>query len=162
MLNSCTFLLYKRTIYNFVPENFYVIILLIILNEGGRGMKKVVLFVLITLFVFASIATYANTINSPVEVQMLAKKHANEDVNKIMPFLGGVAFGFIAPIFQYVSDPQVPANRILEIKEMLAEDQDYLLDVYIQTYKEEVKRIKANLAWLGWATWLIMFPFLMI
>lgn len=123
-------------------------------------MKRVTLFVLIILFVFISLTAYADTINSPIEVQMLAKKHANEDVNKIMPFLGGAFFGFIAPIYQYVTDPQVPANRILEIKEMLAEDQDYLLNVYIETYKEEVKRIKANLAWFGWASWLFIVPFL--
>jgi hypothetical protein len=67
-----------------------------------------------------------------------------------------VLFGPLAPIFNYATDPQVPAFRIMDVKEKLGEGYGYLLDVYIQTYKDEVKKIKANMGWLGWASWLFI------
>ncbi|MBO8161639.1 MAG: hypothetical protein H0Z24_08390 [Thermosipho sp. (in: Bacteria)] len=126
-------------------------------------MRRVFLLILIVLVVFGSVTVHANSVTTSLEVQSLAKKHANEDVNKIMPFLGGVLFGPLAPLYNYAVDPEVPANRILEIKEMLPEGQGYLLDVYIQTYRAEVKRIKANMGWFGWASWIflafVLFPY---
>ncbi|QTA37536.1 hypothetical protein JYK00_07315 [Thermosipho ferrireducens] len=116
-------------------------------------MKKVwiVLFILLL-----AVIAQAYTVTSAAEIQSLAKKHANEDINKIMPFFGGVLFGPLAPLYQYITTPEVPANRLFEIKEMISNDQSYLLDVYVQTYRDEVKKIKANSGWLGWVSWILI------
>ncbi|ONN26557.1 hypothetical protein XJ44_08845 [Thermosipho affectus] len=115
-------------------------------------MKKLWILMIIVLIVGV---LQAYTITSAVEAQSLAKKHANEDVNRIMPFFGGVLFGPLAPLYHYIATPEVPANRLIQIKEMIPKDQSYLFDVYVQTYRNEVKMLKANSSWLGWAIWIV-------
>ncbi|MDK2839809.1 MAG: hypothetical protein PWQ83_1375 [Thermosipho sp. (in: thermotogales)] len=108
-----------------------------------------IIFILLVNLIYADITSVA-------DVQLLAREHAKEDVNKFFPFLGGLILGPFSPLFQYFSNPEVPALRLVDVRSKISSENDYLFDLYVKTYKNEVKKIKANMGWLGFGSMVLI------
>lgn len=118
-------------------------------------MRKFFIVLLISLFIIISFGEQ-NFLTTPLQVESLARVHANEDVNKFWPFLGGFVFGIIAPIYNYVVEPEVPAERLVKLRSIIKSEDDYLIDIYVRAYKDEIKKIKVGMSFAGWGSFIAL------